>query len=458
MYENIKEEGNKLLEQATTRICGSSMANSDIVVVFNTIGWTRNDILTMPYRDEITSKTTFVDMDGNQIKSQTSKDGIILFVDNIPAYGFKKIRIVNENKEVKSSLSEVINNLIVEQDHLENDYYSIDLNELGEITSLIDKRSKRQVCADKPMNVLKAYEDKPLRFDAWDIDVFYSEKPYGPMELISKEVVERGPIRGVLRLTWKFNNSLIIQDMTIYKDKDRIDFVTQVSWKEEQVLLKAHFPVDIHASEATYDIQFGNINRPTHTNTEWDFAKFEVSAHKWVDMSEGNYGVSLLNDCKYGYDIHDNVIGITLIKSPISPDETADRTDHCFTYSLYPHKGTWQESDVQKSAMELNLPLLDKRTIHKDKLCDSFGLISVNCDHMVIDTVKRAEDEKAYIIRLYEYKNRKEQDIIMSFGIPVKKVVETNLIERDLGEVDISEGQLHFDISGYEIKTYKVYF
>lgn len=458
MYKNIKEEGNKLLEQASTRICGSSLMDSNTIVVFNTIGWMRDDILTIDLGDEITSKTTFTYMDGRPIQKQISKDKMLIYVEDIPAYGFKKICILNESNETKSSSKDIKTNLIVEPDHLENQYFSIDLNEQGEIISFIDKRSNRQICSDKPMNVLCAFEDKPLRFDAWDIDIFYREKPYGPMKLVGKEVIENGLLQGVLRLTWRFNNSLIMQDITIYSYKDRIDFVNEVSWKEEQVLLKAFFPVDVHESEATYDIQFGNIKRPTHTNTEWDFAKFEVSAHKWVDLSEGNYGVSLLNDCKYGYDIHDNVIGITLIKSAIQPDETADRTDHCFTYSLYPHTGTWQESDVQKSAMELNLPLLSKAVIHNDSLSDSFGMLSVNSNHIVMDTVKRAEDERAYIIRLYEYKNQKEEDIIISFGIPVKKVVETNLIERELGQVDIVDGQIHIDISGYEIKTYKVYF
>lgn len=451
LYQNIKEEGNQLLNQASVRICDTSSQDPDSILVFNTIGWVRSDILTMPYSNTITRETAFTDTLGNAIKSQAAKEGMVLYIENIPAYGFKKICISNQDYEVKSSLR-------IEEDHLENSYFSIDLNDRGEIISLIDKRNKKQVCCGKPMNVLCAFEDRPLRFDAWDIDVFYREKPYGPMQLISRKVIENGPVRGTLRLTWQFNNSIIHQDMTIYQDKDRIDFATQVSWKEKQVLLKAFFPVDIHTTEATYEIQFGNINRPTHTNTEWDFAKFEVSAHKWVDLSEGSYGVSLLNDCKYGYDIHENVIGITLIKSAVRPDETADRGEHTFTYSLYPHKGSWQESNVQQSAMELNVSLIGKETGGDAKSNDSFGLLSVDSDHIVIDTVKRAEEERAYIIRLYEFKNQKEQGITMSFGLPVKKVVETNLIERELGDIDVTDGQIHFDIAGYEIKTYKVYF
>jgi alpha-mannosidase len=307
------------------------------------------------------------------------------------------------------------------------------------------------------MNVLCAFEDKPLRFDAWDIDVFYKEKPYAPLLLLNTEVIEEGPVRGILRLTWQFNQSILVQDMMIYQDKDRLDFKTVVDWKEKQVLLKAFFPVDIHTAQATYDIQFGNIQRPTYTNTEWDFARFEVSAHKWVDLSEGNYGVALLNDCKYGHDIHDNVIGLTLIKSAISPDETADRCEHHFTYSLYPHAGTWQQSDVQQAAMELNLPLhsTQAKTVEGER--KDFEFVSVSSDHIVIDTIKKAEDEDAIIIRLYEYKNRREESAKLRFGFPVKKVVETNLIEHELKEAEITMGAIHFAITGYEIKTFKVY-
>jgi alpha-mannosidase len=393
---------------------------------------------------------------------------MLVFVENIPAYGFKKVLVKNgPDKTAAGFFKKLINinapektasSIRIAENHLENRFFSVDLNENGEITSFIDKENGRQICCGKPMNVLCAFEDKPLRFDAWDIDIFYREKPYGPMKLISAEVIETGPVRGALRLTWKFNESVIQQDMVIYDDKDRIDFKTYVSWKEEQVLLKAFFPVDVHSNEATYEIQYGNIQRPTHTNTEWDFAKFEVPGHKWADLSEGNYGVSLLNDCKYGYDIHKNVIGITLIKSAINPDETADRCDHYFTYSLYPHNGSWKESDVQKSAMELNMPLLGKEAVRNSGSNDSFGLLQVDSDHIVIDTVKRAEDERAYIVRLYEYKNCKEKSAELVFGIPVKKAVETDLLEQEQKEVEVKNNRISFDISGYEIKTFKLYF
>jgi alpha-mannosidase len=495
IYQNIEEQGKHLLTEAVSRISSTCSEGQESILVFNTIGWPRKDILFMPYSKEITDTTNFVTAEGVSVKKQTTKEGVLLFVKEIPAYGFTKILLSNQTemiqgeKQLEGKQSEEIQTekiqtekiqlekiqpeeiqpeasqsddnqlvVIVETNYLENQFYTISLNDNGEIVSLLDKRANRQICCGKPMNTLCAFEDKPLRFDAWDIDIFYKEKPYGPMELMKSEVIEAGPVRGTLRLTWKFNESRIEQDMIIYQDKDRIDFKTHVFWQEEQVLLKAFFPVDIHATDATYDIQFGNIKRPTHTNTEWDFAQFEVCAHKWVDLSEGNYGVSLLNDCKYGHDIHENVIGITLIKSAISPDETADRGEHHFTYSLYPHRGGWRESDVQQAAMELNLPLQATPVSNLPVTTNSFGFIKLACDHIVLDTIKKAEDENASIIRLYEYKDQKEQSVTMTFGLPVSRVVETNLMEKELGEVPVMDGQIVFDIAGYEIKTYKVYF
>lgn len=134
----------------------------------------------------------------------------------------------------------------------------------------------------------------------------------------------------------------------MYNDIPRIDFNNKIDWKEKQILLKVAFPVDIHADKATYEIQFGNIERPTHWNTSWDYARFEVPAHKWADLSEGGYGVSLLNDSKYGYDIKDLVMRLTLLKSAIYPNEEADKEIHEFVYSLYPHKGDWKDGNTVK--------------------------------------------------------------------------------------------------------------
>lgn len=218
--------------------------------------------------------------------------------------------------------------------------------------------------------------------------------------------------------------------------------------------------MDVHAQEATYEIQFGNIKRPTHSNTEWDFARFEVSGHKWVDLSEGGYGVAILNDCKYGYDVQGNVLGLSLIKSAIRPDETADRKVHYFTYSLYPHAGMLKEADVQKEAVFLNMPVLTEVVKGNEKADSSFvsyGLVSCDSEHVLIDTIKQSEDGKALIVRVYEYQNRKDHDCKLVFHVPVSRVCECNLCEENEVPVESENDAVSFAIGCYEVKSFKVY-
>ncbi len=263
----------------------------------------------------------------------------------------------------------------------------------------------------------------------------------------------------MIRQIWEFNKSLLTQDMVVYAKEARIDFKTSVDWKEKQVFLKTYFPVDVHAKEASYEIQFGNVKRPTHSNTEWDFARFEVPGHKWVDLSESGYGVALLNDCKYGYDVQENVIGLSLIKSAIRPDETADRKVHHFTYSLYPHMGTLEESDVQKKAVFLNMPVLTKAVKGSAGAVNAFASYSlVSCDYgnIQIDTVKQSEDGKALIIRVYEYRNKKGQGSL-TVNAPVSSAFECNLCEEEDVPVSVENGRISFAIGCFEVKTFKLY-
>lgn len=176
-------------------------------------------------------------------------------------------------------------------------------------------------------------------------------------QLTGCELTENGPLRAVLRLTWTYHRTAVTQDIIFYRDTVRIDFRTELDWHGHNQLLKVAFPVDIHALEATYDIQFGNVKRPTHWNTSWDYARFETVGHQWADISEKGYGIALLNDCKYGYDIKDSVLRLTLLKSAVHPDPQQDQGHHEFTYALYPHTGDFVEGRVVQEAWELNNPL-----------------------------------------------------------------------------------------------------
>ena len=208
-------------------------------------------------------------------------------------------------------------------------HYEIEWNESGQLVRIYDLDHRRNVLAPNAIgNVLQVFEDKPLNFEAWDIDIFYQEKMREISDLLSVELVEAGPLAAVVEFKWRYAKSgNYAADDGLYRSR-RIDFRTHIDWQEHQQLLKVAFPVDVRSTEATYDIQFGNVKRPTHWNTSWDWARFESVGHQWADLSERGYGVSLLNDCKYGYDIKDNVIRLSLLKSAINPDPDADIGEH----------------------------------------------------------------------------------------------------------------------------------
>jgi len=238
-----------------------------------------------------------------------------------------------------------------------------------------------------------------------------------------------------------------------------IDSVTDIDWKEDSLVLKAEFPVDINSDYATYDIQFGNIKRPTHTNTSWDMAKYEVCAHKWADLSEGDYGVSLLNDCKYGYSIHNNKLRLTLLKSGLAPYDKIDRCRHLFTYSLYSHSGSCHTSDTIPLSQQLNSRLLLCKTgKHCGTLPKSFSFLYCNCSNVIIDTVKTAETEKAIVVRLYETCNR-HSNVELHFNLPYTFVKTCNLLEVPEETIHCSnDNNICFAIKPFEIKTLLFYY
>jgi alpha-mannosidase len=220
-------------------------------------------------------------------------------------------------------------------------------------------------------------------------------------------------------------------------------------------LLKVAFPVDVMSPMATFDVQWGNVQRPTHRNTSWDWARFETCAHKWADLSEGNYGVALLNDCKYGYDIHDNVIRLTLLKSATSPDPNADQGEHLMTYSLLPHTGDWR-GEVVPAAYDLNNPLILRQVSGgTSKVAALDSLVSVSESNVVIETVKQAEDGNGLIVRLYE-NQRNRGTINLKAGFAVAEAQHCNLLEENDATLAVQDNQVQIDIKPYEIVTLRL--
>lgn len=454
-YARIREIGDRAVERAGKSIAARIPAGQASIVVFNSLGWKRDALVEMPWSEEMADKAA-LDETGTPSPSQTVEEHgmkkVLFLAKGVPGLGYRTVQLVEDF----GSLEERIH---ITPTRLENRYYRIELNERGQLVSLFDKINARQVLASGARgNVFQVFEDKPMAFDAWDIDIYYQEKMKEIDNLVEAVVEEVGPLRGVLRLRWKFCDSVITQRIALYQHSPRIDFRTEVDWQEKQVLLKTAFPVDVRSTRATYDIQFGNVERPTHWNTSWDYARFEVVGHKWADLSEGNYGVALLNDCKYGYDIKKNVMRLTLIKSPVEPDALADKGHHEFTYSLLPHAGGWQTSPVIPEAYALNYGVRARPIPgpQEGNLPCEYAFASVDADGVIIETVKKAEEQDAWIVRLYETKQNRHAAVKMTFGETIQQAVECDVLEREIGPVQFSDHQLLFSIAPYQIKTFKI--
>jgi len=259
-----------------------------------------------------------------------------------------------------------------------------------------------------------------------------------------------------LRIRRSYGDSAVDQTVKLYRDSKRVDFITTVDWHEDHVLLRAEFPVDIHANAANYDIQFGYIDRPTHKNTSWDTARFEVCAHKYADLSEGGYGVALLNDCKYGHDIHDGVIQLSLLRSPTDPNPEADQGEIPVTYSLVPHEDTLSDTDVAKEAYYLNYPMTAVAASGtKDTLPLSFSALSLDVENVICETIKKEEKGNGTVFRLYECQN-KRTTATLTLGIPANEVWLTDMMEREIEQLPIENCRVTLPFHGFEIHTLKV--
>ncbi len=376
-----------------------------------------------------------------EISDTVETGGKIYYAENVPAHGYKVIPDAEADTGV-----------IVGDNMIENELIKVVFDGNYEIVSVYDKEAEREVlCENKTGNRLELYEDYPKNHDAWDIDDYYKQKMWSCNQVENVEKTANG-----LRVTRKYCNSLIVQEILLNKNSKRIDFVTDVDWYEDHVLLKAVFPVDIRTTKATYDIQFGNVERPTHRNTSWEQAKFEVCGHKWADMSEDNYGVSILNDCKYGYSVYENDFAITLLKAPTWPNPNADRGHHSFTYSLYPHTGDFKSGKTIEEGYKLNMPL-EASIIGKQDgtLSDSYSLVSCNNENIVVETIKKAEDNDDIIVRFYDSYNRKST-AELDFGFDFKKAYICNMLEENECEIPHEGRLINVPVKNFEIVTLRI--
>ncbi|KPU27623.1 alpha-mannosidase [Caloranaerobacter sp. TR13] len=444
---NEYKEANKIAEEIKNESIENIIEQkNNKYSVFNNSNWYRSDLV----RIQGERHGVWLDEKGSKLVSQVINGETVVYIENIQPMSFTNIEFY-EGKKVISNIP-----FKLYKNGIKTPFYEIEWNDKGQITRIYDITLDKEVIADGgKANVLQIIDDRPITPDAWEVESYYYTKAHNRVEevdeLVSVDIVGIGELEARITFNWKYKKTIIKQEMILYSKNKRIDFKTVVDWKEHQKLLKSSFEVNVRSTHATYDIQFGNIKRPIHWNTSWDLAKFEVVGHQWADLSERNFGVSLLNDCKYGYDIKDNRIRLSLVRGPIYPDPKADEGIHEFTYSLLPHKGDWYEGNTVQNAWNLNNPLF----LYKGQAKDSQkSLFKISSKNVFIDAVKKAEKEDLVALRIHEFAGSSEKVKITS-DFKIVSWQECNLLEERVGEFRNTD-VIEVGIKPYEIKTFLI--
>jgi alpha-mannosidase len=447
------------------------------VVVYNPLSWERSDVVRVPLPESFIGDYSVYDVSGKEVPSQIVDKGLysreILFIaSGVPSMGYRVYDLRNIRPRINST------GLEIDSTTIENQFYKVTVDhDSGWVKGIFDKKNGREVLTGFG-NRLQVLEDKPKQWDAWNIGLTRVEYPTKFRKI---EVVEKGPVRVVLRVyrdlrkpgeigvypTDNFPTSFFKQDIILYNGIDRVDFRTNVDWWETHTMLKVAFPVNVRDSLATFEIPYGTIGRATIPKNSWDEAKWEVPAERWADMSEkvarstssgAGFGVSLLNNSKYGYDIKGSVMRLSLLRSPVWPDPTADRGKHTIDYAIYSHSGTWKSGGTEREGYDFNNPLIASISArHSGPLPSTYSFFRLSPSNLVLTIVKQAEDSKAWVVEWYDASGKDSQADLLLPRRP-KKVVESNFLEEDGKPIPFKGNHVFVDTKKNSIKTIKVYF
>ncbi len=403
-------------------------------------------------------------VDGAPLPSQATEDGLLIHDPErtVPALGWLNLTVVSD-ESAPAPISGNSTAVRAESGNggalLENESLRVEIGDDGTLHRVVDKTAgDRDVLAGRG-NQLWRYVDKPRTYDAWDIEEDYENagEEIGGVEAI--EIVETGPLRGAVRVRRTWRDSFFEQTYRLLAGSRRLDIATRIDWHERQIYLQARFPLAVRSHEATYETMYGVVRRPTHRNTSWDAARFEVSAHRFADLSEPDYGVALLNDAKYGYSAHGNVLTLSLLRGPLYPDPGADEGTHTFTYSLFPHPGDWTTGNVVAEAFALNSPLIAAPAPGDETPGASHRFLSLDGLPLTLGSLKRAEDSDGLILRLYEPHGNRGR-ATLRFPLPLERIERVNLLEEpgESSALTLAEdgSTVTLDVRPFEIVSLRV--
>ena len=450
-YREIRRIGTDSIRQNMERLL---QPEEDCVTVYNTLSWPRSQVVSFAGK----GRKAVVDSTGRYPVQVVKGDGTIDFLaENVPSMGYRVYGLTDITAE-NTGPAEASAEPLLSQDNgiteVSNRWMTVSIDAMGEIISLYDKTTRRQILkSGSKANRLKLLEDIPVEWGAaWEVTEKRDDKESLPFTCVSQSIKAHNELYTIITVEKTVHHSSLKQDIIMYHHAPMIEFSTEVNWDERQKMLRVEFPVDIHALTARYDIAFGNVEHPNHATTSYDAARFEVCGHKWGDVSDGSHGAALLNDCKYGYTIRNSEMVLSLLRSADFPSDTCDKGIHTFSYWFYPHDGGIREGRVTQAGYEANVPLLVQAGRARE---DEYSWLWTDCDNIVMDTVKKSEDGEDIILRVFETYNT-ISDVTISLGFAAVSCKETDLLEQYISDVPVTDGQIHFTIHPYEIKTYRI--
>src|SRR6185437_11347979 len=431
------------------------------VMVFNPLAWERSGLVTVSVQmPRAESAVSVLDAENRVLPSevlssntQTHTFKVLVDVKNAPSLGYEVLHVVPGKRAFASDLK--VSGLTMENADLR---VTVDKS-TGCITSLFDKTTNfESLAAHSCGNELQLYHDLPKDYDAWNIDPgTYDVPPHRLDAADSVELIEKGPMRAVIRVTHHTQNSKFSQDIILAEGSEEVVVKNDIDWHETHELLKAAFPLAASSDKATFEIPFGTIERPTTRNNSWEKARFEVPAQRWADLGDGQHGFSLINDSKFGYDARGNVLRLTLLRSPTWPDPNADRGHQHFSYALYPHGGGWRKALSVRHGFDFNYKLSAEQVDpHTGEMAARHSFVSVEPSNVVLTAMKKAEDSNALVFHLYEWAG-KSGNITISVPPGATGATETNLMEKPEGSpLSLTGNKVTVPVRPYEIVAVRV--
>lgn len=442
-FKECLEEA-KAVTDSAAEILGKTSEDSTYIMVANSLNWNR----VRPFVLEHADYGYIPDLDyveAQWVKSIDDQDKLLVSGLKVDSLGYRIVPMIKKHCIDKSVFC-------IEKDHVETPYAIISFDSFGRINSFIDKSSGREIVkAGGALNTFWLGEDIPSYWDNWDIDRDQKLKMEVQTGFTGRKIVSDGVLQLRLRSCYNIGReSSVVQDMVLFSDSPQVDFETKIEWSEKHRLFKVGFELEVFAQNAKHEIQYGYVERATHENLFQDRARFESCAHKWSDLSEADFGVALLNDCKYGVSTHGSDIRLSLMKSGLRPDPSGDEGTHYVTYSLLPHNCAFSVEAVIKPAYELNVPVVCAK-VHKDTK-DFGGLLSIDASNIIVEAVKWAEDGQGFVVRFYDA-SKTGKNINICFNVPIAEALETNLLEEEIRQCSVENNQISLYVKPFEIKT-----